>query len=160
MAAPAAFDRVFVSWGALCWLPDIAAWARVVASFLKPNGYLALADAHPFAYVFDDMNATADGKPGWYMPYLHRQPMLEDRPEDYADPSAVLKNSRTVQFLHPISDIIGGLIDAGLRIDRFHEHDSIVWQMFAQLERRDSGEYAWPDKPWLPLSFSLRASKP
>src|SRR4051794_23505678 len=24
---PASFDRVFVSWGALCWLPDIAAWA-------------------------------------------------------------------------------------------------------------------------------------
>jgi SAM-dependent methyltransferase len=160
VGAPGAFDRVFVSWGALCWLPDIRAWGRVVASFLKPNGYLALADAHPFAYVFDDMNATADGKPGWYMPYLGRQPMVEDRTEDYADPGAVLKNSRTVQFLHPISDVIGGLIDAGLRIDRFQEHDSVVWQMFAQLEKRGSGEHVWPDRPWLPLSFSLRASKP
>jgi SAM-dependent methyltransferase len=47
--APGSFDRVFVSWGALCWLPDIPAWARIVASFLKPNGYLALAEAHPAA---------------------------------------------------------------------------------------------------------------
>jgi SAM-dependent methyltransferase len=160
VGGPGAFDRVFVSWGALCWLPDIRAWAHVVASFLKPNGYLALADAHPFAYVFDDANAAADGKPGWYMPYLERQPMVEDRPEDYANPSAVLKNSRTVQFLHPIGDVISALIDAGLRIDRFQEHDSIAWRMFAQLERRDSGEYVWPDRPWLPLSFSVRASKP
>ncbi len=157
--APAAFDRVFVSWGALCWLPDIRAWGRIVASFLKPNGYLALADAHPFAYVFDDMKPTADGKPGWYMPYLERQPIVEDRSEDYANPDAVLKNSRTVQFLHPISDVIGRLLDAGLRIDRFQEHDSIVWQMFAQLEQRGPEEHVWPDRPWLPLSFSLRASK-
>lgn len=157
---PASFDRVFVSWGALCWLPDIAAWARIVASFLKPGGYLALADAHPVIYVFDDMNATPDGRPGWYAPYLNRQPMFEDRPEDYADPSALLTNSRTVEFLHPISDVITALISAGLRIDRFQEHDSIVWQPFAQLRKRGPHEYVWPDKPWLPLSYSLRAAKP
>jgi SAM-dependent methyltransferase len=157
---PASFDRVFVSWGALCWLPDIHAWARIVASFLKPNGYLALADAHPVAYVFDDMTATPDGMPGWYAPYLARQPLREDRPEDYADPAARLKNSRTVEFTHPISDVITALLYAGLRIDRFHEHDSVVWQMFAQLQKRGRDEHVWPDKPWLPLSYSLRATKP
>ncbi len=156
---PAAFDRVFVSWGALCWLPDIAAWARVVASFLKPNGYLALADAHPVAYVFDDMKATPDGRPGWYMPYLGRQALLEDRPEDYANPDIRLTNSKTVEFLHPIGDVITALIEAGLHIDRFQEHDSIVWQLFAQLRERKPSEHVWPDKPWLPLSYSLRASK-
>jgi SAM-dependent methyltransferase len=35
---PGSFDRVFASWGALVWLPDIPAWARIVSSFLKPNG--------------------------------------------------------------------------------------------------------------------------
>jgi SAM-dependent methyltransferase len=44
---PGSFDRVFASWGALVWLPDIPAWARIVSSFLKPNGFLALAEAHP-----------------------------------------------------------------------------------------------------------------
>jgi SAM-dependent methyltransferase len=157
---PAAFDRVFVSWGALCWLPDVRGWARIATSFLKPNGYLALAEAHPAAYVFDDMNATPDGRPGWYMPYLGREPMREDRPEDYANPDVRLKNSRTVEFLHPLSDVLMGLIDAGLRIDRFHEHDSIVWQMYAQLQKRGPSELVWPDRPWLPLSYSLRAAKP
>jgi SAM-dependent methyltransferase len=157
---PGTFDRVFVSWGALCWLPDVAAWARVVASFLKPGGYLALADAHPAAYVFDDRTATPDGRPGWFMPYLAREPMQDERDDDYADPDARLQNTQTVEFLHPLADVIMGLIDAGLRIDQFHEHDSVVWQMFASLQQRGQGHYAWPDKPWLPLSYSLRAAKP
>ena len=157
---PGTFDRVFVSWGALCWLPDMTAWARVVAGFLKPGGFLALAEAHPAAYVFDDMTATADGRPGWYMPYLGREPIPEDRPEDYADPTARLQNSRTVEFPHPLSDILMALIDAGLRIDRFHEHGSITWHMFTHLVKHGPGDYRWPDKPWLPLSYSLRAAKP
>jgi SAM-dependent methyltransferase len=156
---PGSFDRVFVSWGALVWLPDMPAWARIVASFLKPNGFLALAEAHPAACVFDDRTATPDGRPGWYMPYLSRQPIVEDQPEDYADPAARLQNSRTVEFLHPLSDVIMSLINAGLRIDQFHEHDSVTWQLFAHLRKRAPSEHVWPDKPWLPLSYSLRAAK-
>ena len=35
---PASFDRVFTTWGTICWLPDIVLWARIVAHFLKPGG--------------------------------------------------------------------------------------------------------------------------
>ena len=159
---PASFDRVFVSWGALCWLPDMVGWAHVVAHFLKPGGWLALAEAHPAAYIFDSAAkiASPDGMPGWFMPYLGRDPLIEDRTEDYADPDAVLTNTRTHEWLHPISDILMGLIGAGLRIDRFLEHDSIRWPMFDCLVPDGTGGYRWPDKRWLPLSYSLRASKP
>jgi SAM-dependent methyltransferase len=157
---PGRFDRVFVSWGALCWLPDMAAWARIVAAFLAPGGFLSLAEAHPAAYVFDDSTATADGRPGWYVPYLGRDPLLLENSEDYADPTIPLRNRRTVEFLHPLSDIMTALLEAGLRIDRFQEHDSITWKLFDLLVKRAPDEYAWPDKPWLPLSFSLRAAKP
>ena len=85
--------------------------------------------------------------------------MARDQPWDYADPTARLKNSRTIEFTHPLCDVIMALIDAGLRIDRFHEHDSVVWQMFASLVKRTPNEHVWPDKPWLPLSYSLRATK-
>jgi SAM-dependent methyltransferase len=157
---PGGFDCVFVSWGALCWLPDIFAWARVVADLLAPGGYLALAEAHPFVYVFDSVNATPDGMPGWYVPYLARAASMEDDARDYADPAAQLRNSRTWQWLHPVSDIVTALLQAGLRIDRFQEHDSCAWRVFDNLVERGPGDYTWPDKPWLPLSFSLRATKP
>ena len=156
---PAGFDRVLVSWGALCWLPDVAAWARVVAGFLRPGGWLALAEVHPAAYVFDSRTAV-DGRPGWFMPYFARTPLVEDRTEDYANPAAALRNTRTWEWLHPLSDIFGGLLQAGLRLDRFTEHDCIPWAMFDTLVRGDDGYYRWPDEPWLPLSFSLRAVKP
>lgn len=157
---PASFDRVFVSWGALCWLPDMAGWARVVAHFLKPGGWLALAEPHPAAYVFDDTTKTPDGRPGWYVPYLARTAMIEDRHDDYANPTARLTNTRVHEWVHPLSDIVMGLIEAGLRLDSFHEHDTVTWKMFDCLVPTGSGSYRWPDKPWLPLAYSLRASKP
>ena len=152
---------MFVSWGALCWLPDIAAWSLVVSRLLKPNGWLALAEAHPAAYVFDDMAAAPDGlKPGWFTPYLGREALVLDQELDYANPAARLKNTRTHEWLHPLSDIIGGLLEAELRLDSFAEHDRLPWRMFKTLVERPGGWWTWPDRKWLPLSYTLRASKP
>jgi SAM-dependent methyltransferase len=156
----AGFDRVFVSWGALCWLPDMGGWAQVVAHFLRRGGWLALAEAHPVPYVFDDSTRTPDGMPGWFAPYLSRTPMMLENAEDYADPSARLRNSRTYEWLHPLSDVVMGLIEAGLRIDLLHEHDRVAWRMFDCLVETPEGDYRWPDKPWLPLAYSLRATRP
>ena len=157
---PASFDRVFVSWGALPWLPDIRTWGQIVAHFLKPGGYLALAEGHPAAWVFDDAAASPDGRPGWLVPYLGREVFEDNNPVDYADPDTPIKNSRTNEFPHPLSDIIMALIGAGLRLDEFQEHDSVPWRMFKCLVRGEGRYYRWPDRPWLPLSYSLRASKP
>jgi SAM-dependent methyltransferase len=56
--APGPFDLVFTTWGALCWLPDMRLWARVIASVLAPGGELYCADAHPGFYVLEEF----DGK--------------------------------------------------------------------------------------------------
>jgi hypothetical protein len=135
-------------------------WARVVAYFLKPGGWLALAEAHPVAYVFDDATRTPDGMPGWYAPYLGRAPLRENKPVDYADPDASLTNSVTIEWLHPLGDVVSGLLDAGLRLDLLREHGSVAWRMFECLIPDGRGGFCWPDKPWLPLSYSLRATKP
>ena len=37
------FDFVYTGVGALCWLPDVARWAAIVAHFLKPGGRLVYA---------------------------------------------------------------------------------------------------------------------
>ena len=153
------FDRVFVTWGAISWLPDIAAWARVVAHFLRPGGRLYLADGHPFAYVFDDMIAGADGKPGWLMPYFSRDALVLDDERDYADADARLRNTRTHSFNHPICEILGAVQAAGLSLDWLREHATVPWQMFASLVPREGDMYGWPDRDWLPLAFSLSASR-
>ncbi len=159
IAEPHGFDLVFTTWGATCWLPDIRRWAAIVASFLKPGGRLYYADAHPTAYVFDDDAQLPDGRPGYFVPYLGRQPTVIVDPRDYADPSARLANATNVEWLHPLSDIVGGLLEAGLTLDWLHEHAQVPWRMFEMLVRRDDGDWHWPDKPWLPLAVSLQASR-
>ncbi len=156
---PASFDRVFVSWGAIYWLPDIAQWARIVAGFLRPGGALYLAEGHPAALVFDDVAATADGRPGFFAPYFLPDALVLDDATDYADPEARLQNARQHSFMHPLGAVLTALLDAGLRLDFVHEHDAVPWRMFACLVAHAGGLYRWPDRPWLPLSFSLRASK-
>jgi hypothetical protein len=115
--------------------------------------------AHPFAYVFDNETATADGMPGWYAPYLARAPFEQTNAIDYADPEARLTNTRTSEFRHPNSDIPMALTEAGLTIECFEEHDAIAWQMSANLVQDEHGLYRWPERPWLPLSYTIRARR-
>jgi len=162
---PASFDLVFTTWGTIGWLPDIAAWARLVAGFLRPGGRLLFLDAHPAALVFDDMAVAGalggapggDGRPGWFVPYFDGAPLVLDDPTDYADPAARLRNMRQVTWLHPLGAVLSALQDAGMRLDRVAEHPRLTWQMFRCLVRDGDGLWTWPDRPWLPLSLEVQA---
>ncbi|HUN50251.1 MAG TPA: class I SAM-dependent methyltransferase [Candidatus Sulfotelmatobacter sp.] len=157
LAEPRAFDLVFVSWGALNWLSDIGRWAKVVAHFLKPDGALYLAEGHPLAMVFDDRAGLPNGMPGIDTPYFHAAPIVLDNPQDYADPAARLSNARTYEWIHPLGAVVSALGQAGLALQWLHEHDCVAWKMFEILQPDADGMYRWPDRPWLPLSYSLRA---
>ena len=45
------FDFVYTGIGALCWLPDIRRWARVVAALLRPGGRLFIREGHPMLWT-------------------------------------------------------------------------------------------------------------
>jgi SAM-dependent methyltransferase len=157
----ASFDLVFTTWGTICWLGDLSAWAETVAFFLKPGGALYFADAHPVALVFDDLGdpVDPDGRPKWYVPYFDRSGRVFDEVSDYADPEARLTNSKTIQWMHPLADILGALRGAGLTLEWLREHPRVTWRMFPGLVRDGDGLWTWPRQPWLPLAISLRAVK-
>ena len=157
---PASFDIVYVTWGATIWLPDIGRWSEIVAYFLKPGGVLYFAEAHPVAYVLDDAAKQPDGRPGFFAPYFQREATVMQETQDYVDKTATVKNATTHTWIHPLGDVITGLIGAGLRLDWLREHDAVTWQMFKQLVEGDDGAFRWPDKPWLPLAYSLKATRP
>ena len=48
------FDMVYVTWGAIGWLPDMRRWAEVVSSLLKPGGRLYLLEGHPSLMQIDE----------------------------------------------------------------------------------------------------------
>jgi SAM-dependent methyltransferase len=148
------FDIVYTGTGALVWLPDIPRWAAVVAALLEPGGFLYLVEGHPFAQVLDDDQGTTVIRD-----YFDDQPQVEDYPYTYTDGPA-LEQTRSVQFQHPLGQVLTALAGAGLRIDFLNEHDSDAFQRFQSLERHD-GQYRFPaGRPRVPMMFSLRATRP
>ncbi|HEX7555045.1 MAG TPA: class I SAM-dependent methyltransferase, partial [Leptolinea sp.] len=52
------FDIVYATYGVLAWLPNLPRWMEIVTRFVKPGGFLYLADGHPFTWVFDENSET------------------------------------------------------------------------------------------------------
>jgi SAM-dependent methyltransferase len=154
------FDAVFVSWGALNWLPDIEAWAKVVAHFVKPGGWFYLAEGHPMAHCIDD--EVPDGPVRVRYPYFHKpDPIRFNSTIAYADNKTKLAVTETHEWAHPVGEVVTSLIDAGLRLEFLHEHPEITWKAMPYLVPGDSGQYRMPDdRPNMPLSYSLKAVKP
>jgi SAM-dependent methyltransferase len=150
------FDLVFVNWGAICWLPDIRRWAEVVAHFIKPGGALYQIESHPCSEVFD--NPAGEGMPAYSIPYFTAEALRFDDPSDYAS-SKPLQNALRYEWMHPLGETITALLTAGLTLRWLHEHDSVAFQRYKVLIKDAQGMYRWPDKNWLPLSYSLRAER-
>ena len=148
------FDIVFSSYGAICWLPDLKRWAQVIARCVKPGGFFYLADMHPFVTIFED----AEQAPGFRLEHSYfRSAMIVDPPHgDYADSTHVVKHEGH-EWIHTVGEIQNSLIEAGLRIDFWHEFPVCVWQCLKAAERGADGYYRIKGDP-LPLLFSVRAT--
>src|SRR5689334_9169046 len=54
LAGAGPFDIVYVSVGALCWLPDVKRWAEVCAALLPPGGVLYVHESHPMLFALGE----------------------------------------------------------------------------------------------------------
>jgi SAM-dependent methyltransferase len=150
------FDVVYTGVGALCWLPDIARWARVARDLLKPGGELYLFEFHPVEWMLD---LAADGRLALNFDYF-------TPPEGYRDAGAVdyaganeMQASETVQWNHPLGAVVTALVDAGLRIDSLRELPASVLQKWDCMERTETGMFQMAKGlPSTPLMYVLRAS--
>jgi ubiquinone/menaquinone biosynthesis C-methylase UbiE len=82
------FDVVYTSCGVLGWLPDIEAWARVAARFVRPGGFLYVTEIHPVAQVFDDEGVEPGQLRLRYPYWSHAEPLRFEVKGSYADPDA------------------------------------------------------------------------
>src|SRR5918998_1988650 len=64
------FDVVFSSYGVVCWLPDLEAWAGGIAAVLRTSGRFVLVDFHPVAEMFDERWNHAHAYPSGGEPRL------------------------------------------------------------------------------------------
>jgi SAM-dependent methyltransferase len=137
---PGPFDLVFTTWGTICWLPDLTVWARVIASVLAPGGELYFADAHPS-----------------FLTLAHR-PLEFSNATTYTGDPTIMTQQSTREWIHSLSAILGALIDAGLTIVMFREHEVLPWRGVSSLVPASDRLWRVPDGyPRIPLSISVRA---
>ncbi|MQA73361.1 MAG: methyltransferase domain-containing protein [Solirubrobacterales bacterium] len=154
------FDVVYTGLGALNWLPDLRRWAEIVASLIADGGFLYLSEFHPFTWVFGDDDLSIAGD------YFDDPAGVRFAdPGTYAELEAPTSHDVTLEWAHPLSDVVSAVLGAGLRVELLHEHDYTLFPRFSHLEldREALGAgaiYRQPDgSPRLPLMYSLRARR-
>ena len=150
------YDIVFTSIGVLCWLNNLNAWAEIVARFLKPGGFFYIMDTHPLLNTFDE-----EGQWRFELSYFHQQApyIWDDEGPDYMNPDYIVKNP-SYEWQWAVSDIINALINAGLRLEFFHEFCALADPVFPEMTQREDGLFTFPNMPVdLPTLFSLKARK-
>ncbi|GIW19537.1 MAG: hypothetical protein KatS3mg064_2694 [Tepidiforma sp.] len=163
------YDLVFASYGAVCWLSDLAAWGRGIAGVLAPGGAFVLVEFHPVASMYDDQLRLT-----W--PYRDPEPFIGPGVSDYVGASGEAlvpwgfepgvtgfqNPHQGAEFAHGTSDVIMALIDAGLVLEVFREYEyANGCRFFERAEMREGRRFYLPaDVPAIPQMYAVRARKP
>lgn len=148
------FDTVFTSYGTIGWLPDLAPWATNIARYLKPGGRLVFVEFHPAVWMFDnDFTHVAYS-------YFNRELIVEEEQGSYADRTADIKLA-SYSWNHDLAEVLTALLEAGLRIDRFTEHDGSPHDCFSNTVKGADGLFRIKGMEGkLPMVYAIGASKP
>jgi SAM-dependent methyltransferase len=155
------FDLVYTGIGALCWLPDVARWASVVADLLRPGGRLFIREGHPVLWAMSD--PRTDGLLVVEFPYFETDGVNFSEALTYAG-EGTLTAPDIVHFNHGLAEIFNALWAAGLTITAFEEHREVPWNALGDAmiaSDTHDGEFVLAhDRDRMPLSYTLQAVKP
>ena len=158
------FDRVISSYGTICWLPDLAGWARIIARALKPGGFFYLADIHPvwFCLEWDGPRETPRLAHSYFASGALR---FIAAAGTYANPSASTRRRVNYSWQHHPGEIVGALRAAGLTLAYLHEWPYAYWNYLYYTRRRWMARdrkgfwHLRGLKATLPLMFSIKATR-
>lgn len=141
------YDIVFVSYGAICWLPSITRWAELIAASLKPGGLFYMVEFHP---VIDLM---------YNFSYFHRDDPDIETMGTYTDGGDAISTAMAT-WSHPLADVINALIQAGLTLQGMKEFPFSPYRCFDNLEEKEPGRYYWLKEGHpVPLVYSVTATR-
>jgi SAM-dependent methyltransferase len=157
---PSRFDVVYTGIGALCWLPDVARWAGVVADLLRPDGRLFIREGHPVLWAMSD--PRSDDLLVVEFPYFETDGVNFSEPQTYTG-EGTLAAPDIVHFNHGLAEIFNALWAAGLTITAFEEHREVPWNALGDAmiaSDTHDGEFVLAhDRDRMPLSYTLQAVK-
>ncbi|SHF52367.1 Methyltransferase domain-containing protein [Kaistia soli DSM 19436] len=152
------FDVVFTSWGTICWLDDINAWAAAVAGVLKPGGRLYFADTHPAIEQHEQIEGSIRLHYDWRS--AKERPERFDSATTYTGDETPLAVAYAFEWMRGVSDVIGALLKAGMRLDFLHEHELLPFKLFPMMVPAGDRLFKLPPGvPRAPLALSLQATR-
>lgn len=172
-AEPGSFDAVFMSYGALIWIADLARLFRGIARVLAPGGRYVSLEFHPLVWSFaDDLRSIKD-------PYFAPGHVFSEPVGDYvatsgaaltpsglatppAGEAALVNPHRAHSYQHTVADQLTAMIGAGLAITTVREYPyANGCRINAALVEREGRRFTPPDgAPDLPLMFGVVATRP
>jgi SAM-dependent methyltransferase len=143
----AAYDIVFTSYGAVCWLPDLARWAEVVSSNLAVGGTFYMVEFHP---LYDLLAG--------YSYFTGSAPDVEEE-ETYTENRSEAVATLAV-WSHPLSGVVNALIGSGIEIVRLNEFPFSPHNCFEGMEEREPGRFYLQHRGHdVPIVYSLLGKK-
>ncbi|KAA0961016.1 class I SAM-dependent methyltransferase [Microbacterium sp. ANT_H45B] len=155
-AVPGDFDVVYTSIGTICWLQDLDRWAAQIVALLRPGGTFFIRDGHPALLALDE---DAPEMTTRYAYFGDGRAQQWDDESTYAGDGRVA-HPRTYEWPHPLSEILGALLRAGLRLLHFDEGRTLPWRFSPRMVEVPRG-YAWPEaeRDLIPCTFTIVARK-
>ncbi len=170
---PGSFDVVFMSYGALIWIADIARLFRGIAAALRSGGRLVMMEFHPLVWSFDEALHLKD-------PYFAKGHVFSEPVSDYVGasggalaPSGVVESEgdagaafvnphQAHSYQHPVGDQLTAMIEAGLSITIVREYPyANGCRVNKALVEREGRRFTMPDGvPNLPLMLGVVANRP
>lgn len=144
---------IYTSYGVLGWLPDMKKWARVVSDCLQPGGELLLIEFHPVVWMFNNSFTEVAYS------YFNKETIMETDEHTYTDSEKVI-SLPSVNWNHPLADVITALLEAGMQITLFREYDYSPYPCFQQIVENEPGKYQIKGlEGKLPMVYVIRARK-
>ncbi|WP_405068022.1 class I SAM-dependent methyltransferase [Kribbella sp. NBC_01510] len=140
------FDVVYTGKGALCYLPDLQQWAKVVHELLKPGGALYLVEFHPLLTALrevslpgesDDLTLRADYLEG-------RGAIAHDSTVSYTG-DEVPGRQRSYEWHHGLGEIVTSLVGEGLHVTTLRESEVLPWPRWPAMQQTPEGWWRLPD---------------
>lgn len=143
------FDLVYITIGALGWMPDIDRFFNICADLLNENGHIFIYELHPFAMLVpEDANKTDERLKVIY-PYFTDEPEVDDGGIDYIGKTEY-KSPKSYWFTYTFSQIMTAMLENNLQIRHFREYEHDISNIYEKLETLNAH---------LPISYILIGQK-
>ncbi len=110
-------------------------WAEVVASLLRPGGRLFIREGHPVLWALADPRRR--GRSAIDYPYFEQsEPLVWDEGGTYVETDQEFTHNVTHEWNHGLGEIVTAVLEAGLELTAFEEHDS---RAVERVPRADDG---------------------